>query len=137
MVNRTGRASFTKGCCDNSPTTSTGTLLKNRSETLFSNTTICESLCRMRSNIFTAPPNKPTTLNIVATPSAMPAAPMDVRTRWRRRLVMIILQRLMIVRVQLAAEDTLGSIAISGLVGKVTRNGASMPQRSGGPGSAA
>ena len=79
-----------------SSATSTGTLLKNRSDTFFSNTTICESLRRMRSNIRTAPPNKPTTLSIVATPRAMPAAPMAVRTRCRRRLVNTILQRLML-----------------------------------------
>ena len=95
MVNSTGCASFTKGCFSSSSATPTRTLLKNRSETFFSNTTISESLRRMRSNIFTAPPNKPTTLSIVATPRAMPVAPIAVRTRCRRRLVKIIRQRLM------------------------------------------
>ena len=81
IANNTGRACFTNGCFCSSSATSTGTLLKNKSETFFSNTTISASLRKIRSNIFTAPPSKPTTLSIVATPSAMPAAPMIVLTR--------------------------------------------------------
>ena len=95
IVNITGCATLTNGWAWSSAATSSGTLLKNRSDTFFSNTTICESLRRMRSNIFTAPPNTPTTLSMVATPSAMPVAPMAVRTRCRRRLVKIMRHKLM------------------------------------------
>jgi len=94
IVNNTGCASLTQGWPFKSSANATGTLLKNRSDTFFSNTTICESLRKIRSNIFTAPPNKPTTLSIVATPSAIPVAPMAVRTRCRRKLVRIIRHKL-------------------------------------------
>ena len=98
IPNKAGSARSTMVSPSSLSTTSTGTLLKKRSETFFSNTIISLSELRMRSNIWIAPWRIVTTHNIVATPKAIPVAPIVVRTRCRRRLVLIRRSKLILYR---------------------------------------